>query len=260
MKVIKLKNNKNIRDLGGKYKHVTIKEGMLIRGRTLLNLTPSQQDLLVNKYNVHSIIDLRSIPEKLEKPEQVIPGTNYYHLPVFEESKAGISREEAQQQQNKMDLYRNLPTMDVLYNDMLHGQSLANLGLIVKVIITADEGEYGFYFHCSEGKDRTGLLAAILLLILGVSKEEVIKDYLYTNKVARAKAFKYYMIVKYLKFDPKFAVKIGRIFLAKREYIEVLFNVIKKEYNNDKMTFFTKGLDLEEEEISLFKERMIVKK
>ena len=259
MKVINLKNNKNIRDLGGKYKGVTIKEGMLIRGRTLLNLTQSQQDLLVNKYNVHSIIDLRSIQEELEKPEQVIPGTNYYHLPVFKESKAGISREEAQNK-DKYALYRALPTMDVLYDDMLHGQSLANLGLIVKVIITADEGEYGFYFHCSEGKDRTGLLAAILLLILGVSKEEVIKDYLYTNKVARAKAFKYYMIVKYLKFDPKFAVKIGRIFLAKREYIEVLFNVIKKEYNNDKMAFFTKGLDLEEEEISLFKERMIVKK
>ncbi len=258
MKIIHIKNNKNIRDLGGKYKHVTIKEGMLIRGRTLLNLTESQKIELVQKYNVHSIIDLRSLEEQAEKPELKIKGTKYYSLPVFEESKAGISQE-ARNSEDHMAVYRELPTMNVLYYEMLHEGSLNNLGKIVKKIITAKDDEYGFYFHCSEGKDRTGILAAILLLILGATKDEIVKDYLITNRSANAKAFKYYMMIKYLKFDPKFALKVGRMLIAKKEYIETLFKVIKDEYNNSNDEFFTKGLKLKESDISLFKEKMLVK-
>ena len=51
MKVIKLKNNKNMRDIGGVYKNVTLREGMLIRGKTLINLTGEQQSILIYKHH-----------------------------------------------------------------------------------------------------------------------------------------------------------------------------------------------------------------
>ena len=35
----------------------------------------------------------------------------------------------------------------------------------------------GILFHCSAGKDRTGMIAAILLMLVGVKKEEIIKNY-----------------------------------------------------------------------------------
>ena len=38
-------------------------------------------------------------------------------------------------------------------------------------------------FHCSAGKDRTGILAAMILEVLGVNREDVIADYLMTNEV-----------------------------------------------------------------------------
>ncbi len=47
MKIIKLKGNPNIRDIGGVYKNVTIKEGKLIRGRTLRCLSDYQREYLV---------------------------------------------------------------------------------------------------------------------------------------------------------------------------------------------------------------------
>ncbi|MDH1440352.1 tyrosine-protein phosphatase [Pseudomonas sp. GD03721] len=37
-------------------------------------------------------------------------------------------------------------------------------------------------FHCVAGKDRTGFVAAILLSTLGISWEQVLKDYLLTAK------------------------------------------------------------------------------
>ena len=38
-----------------------------------------------------------------------------------------------------------------------------------------EEGKLPIYFHCMTGKDRTGVAAIILLLALGVKKEEILK-------------------------------------------------------------------------------------
>ena len=37
-------------------------------------------------------------------------------------------------------------------------------------------------FHCATGKDRTGAIAVLLYLLLGVSKEDIMEDYLLSNK------------------------------------------------------------------------------
>ena len=251
MKIIKLKNNPNIRDIGGVYKDVKLKEGMLIRGRTLLNLTGEQQSILVNDHNVKTIIDLRSHDEQSIDPEIVIPGIKYMLLPIFERQKEGVSHI-AKEKADSLQIYRTLPHMDQIYFDMLHGVSLKNIGVVINTIIKGKDD-----FHCSEGKDRTGLIAAILLLILGVSRKEIVKDYLTTNKMAKPKAFKYYMRIKYVKFDALFALKVGRTFLAKRKYINVLFDVIKNEYG-DLDTFLTNGLDVDLNDIEPFKKKMII--
>ncbi|MCK5883922.1 MAG: tyrosine-protein phosphatase [Bacteriovoracaceae bacterium] len=47
--------------------------------------------------------------------------------------------------------------------------------------LITEESNLPLAFHCSAGKDRTGTLAALFLLALGVSKEDVIADYMETN-------------------------------------------------------------------------------
>ena len=257
MKIIKLKGNPNIRDIGGVYKNVTIKEGKLIRGRTLRCLSDYQREYLVNTCGVKTIIDLRSHDEIDHEPELKLDNTTYEIMPIFERQKDGISHQEGEKV-DALQIYRVLPTMDQIYFDMLHGQSLTNIGLIIDRIINGKDDEYGFYFHCSEGKDRTGLIAAILLSILGVSRKEIVKEYLVTNKMSKKKAFKYYMTIKYGRFDALFALKVGRTFLAKQKYINVLFEVIDNEYGSLE-TFLTKGLNLKLEDIESFKKKMIVK-
>ncbi|MFA6830299.1 MAG: tyrosine-protein phosphatase, partial [Bacilli bacterium] len=54
------------------------------------------------------------------------------------------------------------------------------------VLLSLNEGSV--LFHCADGKDRAGIAAALILLALGVSKEDVIYDYLKTNEYTNQKA------------------------------------------------------------------------
>lgn len=257
MRVIHLFKQKNIRDIGGKYKNVTIKYNMLLRGRALLNLKPKQIEKLKTKYNLKTVIDLRDLAEQSQKPDMELPGINKVLMPIFADEKVGISHED-RAKNDKIAIYRKLPPMSQMYIEMLHDESLENVSKIIRYIVTSPEENFAFYYHCSEGKDRTGIISAILLSMLGVSKEEIIKEYLYTNKVARRKANIYYLVAKYVRFDVTLAKKLHGMFSARKEYIETYFNMVRDEYHNDFMEFYKVGLHLTEEEVEAFRRLMII--
>lgn len=258
MKVIRLRHQKNLRDIGGQYKDVNVRLNMLLRGRALTNLTPKQLDILKNKYNLKTVIDVRDEAEAAQKPDMPLPGIDMRLMSVFPDEKVGISHED-RSKKDKITLLSMLPPMSQLYYEMFHDETLENLSKIIRFIVTAPEDKYAFYYHCSEGKDRTGIISAILLSMLGVSKEEIVKEYLYTNKVARRKANVYYLVAKYVRWDFNLAKKLHGMFSARREYIEVYFSIVENEYNNSYMEFYKKGLHLTEEEVETFRNRMIVK-
>ena len=258
MKVIHLFRQKNLRDIGGKYKDVVIKYNMLLRGRALTNLKPRQIKKLKTKYNLKTVIDLRDIAEQSQKPDMELPGINKVLMPIFADEKVGITHED-RAKNDKIAIYRKLPPMSQMYYEMFHDESLENVSKIIRLIVTGTDEDYAFYYHCSEGKDRTGVISAILLSMLWVSEEEIITEYLYTNRVARRKANIYYLVAKYVRFDVTLAKKLHGMFSAKKEYIEVYFKMIRDEYHNDYMEFFRVGLHLTEEEVNAFRDRMIVK-
>ncbi|TQC48208.1 tyrosine-protein phosphatase [Rhodococcus sp. WS4] len=64
------------------------------------------------------------------------------------------------------------------YNQYL----IADPDAVVKVIaILTDPDNYPALFHCAGGKDRTGVVAAILLALAGVDRNEIVQDYLLTE-------------------------------------------------------------------------------
>ncbi|WP_062386261.1 tyrosine-protein phosphatase [Demequina iriomotensis] len=69
-------------------------------------------------------------------------------------------------------------SMRELYQVMITGSSATVLVDVVTAIAT-EEGPV--LFHCAAGKDRTGVSAAIVLALLGVSREEIIADYVLTT-------------------------------------------------------------------------------
>ena len=150
----------NCRDLGGyECNGGVTKYGVALRAGVMRD--PDEKDLaILKKFGVKTIIDLRGIEEAEVMPSYFKDNSEfrYYHYPLLEANPA-MAKSEA--------------PMTELYKDCLSNYS-ANIAAVLKVIASLDEP---FMFHCFCGKDRTGMLAALLLSAEGVCKEDIIADY-----------------------------------------------------------------------------------
>ena len=255
MEIIKLKHVKNYRDLGG----ITTSDGrvlkphMLIRGTTLFDPTLLGIKILKENYNLKTIIDLRTQKEILEKPDVKIDGVEILHMPVFDESVAGISHEK------KVHSFKTLmmmPKMEDLYVQMVTGASLDNVIKVLKFILTLPVQKFSVVFHCTAGKDRTGVVAALLLSFLGVDRVTVMNDYLLTNKRVLFKANMAYVGLLLTKGNPKLAHKIKHYFLAEPNFIKASLNQLEKDFGSLE-EFFKQKLGFTEEETKNIKDKFL---
>ena len=255
MEIIKLKHVKNYRDLGG----ITTSDGrvlrphMLIRGTTLFDPTLLGIKILKENYNLKTIIDLRTQKEILEKPDVKIDGVEILHMPVFDESVAGISHEK------KVHSFKTLmmmPKMEDLYVQMVTGASLDNVIKVLKFILTLPAQKFSVVFHCTAGKDRTGVVAALLLSFLGVDRVTVMNDYLLTNKRVLFKANMAYVGLLITKGNPKLAHKIKHYFLAEPNFIKAALNQLEKDFGSLE-EFFKQKLGFTEEETKKIKDKFL---
>lgn len=255
MKIIKLDGIKNVRDFGETIvKNGKIKECKLIRGTSLDKLTKSDIDILVKEYKLSTVIDLRTDREKNERPNIKIPNVKYIDMPIFNNSFPGITHEN--QEEFERDYREYNVDLNKLYRGIMTGEYLEKISEVIKTIIHMQDKDYSVYFHCTEGKDRTGIIAAILLSILGADKKTIINDYLYTNKVNKKKANKYYWKIRIFKHNIEKAERIKNIFLAKQEYIESAFSEIEENWGNMD-NFILNGLNISNEEIKMFKDKIL---
>ena len=255
MEIIKLKHVKNYRDLGG----ITTSDGrvlrphMLIRGTTLFDPTLLGIKILKENYNLKTIIDLRTQKEILEKPDVKIDGVEILHMPVFDESVAGISHEK------KVHSFKTLmmmPKMEDLYVQMVTGASLDNVIKVLKFILTLPVQKFSVVFHCTAGKDRTGVVAALLLSFLGVDRVTVMNDYLLTNKRVLFKANMAYVGLLITKGNPKLAHKIKHYFLAEPNFIKAALNRLEKDFGSLE-EFFKQKLGFTEDETKKIKDKFL---
>ncbi len=153
---------------------------MVIRSDNVASLTPVGRKAMID-YGVTTVIDLRSDSEVKGSPgppfsrfqstspvstqgnELVSGSPEYLHLALIDDATAGVLNE--------------APTMPERYVLMLDKRQAA-VGAIFNGI-AASEGPV--LFHCFAGKDRTGLVAAILLSLAGVEPEAIGADYAETD-------------------------------------------------------------------------------
>ncbi len=168
----------NFRDLGG-YRTADghqVRWRRLFRADGLDRLTAADLDLL-RPFGLRTVIDLRSageIDERGRFPFEQYPVT-FHHLAVIDTTR---STDDAEARKIFMDAAgdpsRVVEFLSNAYRHMLErgGAKLAN-GLR----LLAEPDALPAVFHCAAGKDRTGLLAGILLSGLGVPDDQVVEDY-----------------------------------------------------------------------------------
>lgn len=162
-----LPDTHNIRDLGGYARPdgTTTQWGRLLRGEALHYLTNASVAKLLES-NLALVIDLRGPHETSETPHPFRDhlAVAYSNIPLFDAlspiapSKTGFD-------------------MAARYRDALDNCG-PQLTAVLRAIIAARPGVV--LFHCTAGKDRTGIIAALLLVLAGVSRADVATDYALT--------------------------------------------------------------------------------
>ncbi len=215
----------NCRDLGG-YQTAdgATKSGVALRSAMPKN--PTEKDLaFLREYGIKTVIDLRGDAEVEEYPSifEELPDFDYHHISLLESNPA---------------LSKARKDMAAMYILSLteYGK---NYAAALRLISSLKEP---FLFHCFVGKDRTGLLAALLLGAAGVCREDIVADYQ----------------VSYTYFKPFYEKEVdsgsGLIwekdetkFYSKPETMEKILDYLDEAYGG--INGYLKHIGLNEEEI-----------
>ena len=190
-----LRGDLNFRELGG----IRVKDGRTVRHGLLyrsggLHLFTDEELEYVRSLGIVSILDLRAWYDWKKKPD---PDIGAVHLEYdgktakggekIDFSARGFSKhgKEAQEQLKALsDYYRNMPFENSGYQAMM------------KALL---KREVPLLFHCTTGKDRTGIAAMVILYVLGADDREIMEDYLLSNTF-RAEAISSFMAAENLKY------------------------------------------------------------
>jgi protein-tyrosine phosphatase len=160
----------NVRDVGG---YITTDGGeirwrALVRADNLCRLGPAGRAALI-EYGVRTIIDLRSPSELTRAPHPFAPphqepgAPTYLPLSLLDEAdQAGIAR---------IDAAASVQEMYILMLEQFPSQIAA----IIRAVAQAEDG--GVLVHCFAGKDRTGVIVALLLAVAGAEPAVIVTDY-----------------------------------------------------------------------------------
>ncbi len=179
MKHIPLDGAYNVRDLGG-YSTIdgfATKWGLLYRGDALYRLTESDWQVLLER-GVHAAIDLRSRSEVEANP--IVTPTNvvYENFSLMREQD-DISVSNAMPDVSTISMDKFMESMKLDYSKTLFD----NLSCCVDILnaITKHLAHGSVIFICTAGKDRTGIIAAVILYLCGVNREDIIADYIVSS-------------------------------------------------------------------------------
>ena len=184
----------NARELGGYASEDgrVVKSGVLLRTASLNGATEADLRRLKDDYHLAVVIDLRTTTEIEPAPDPEIDGVENIQLRIIDEAamaekRQTLSAEDVEgldltQKTDQLKLAMKLGIIsDHMYIDFLSGdQGRESYARMFRELLGLPEGE-ALLFHCTQGKDRTGCAAMLILSALGVDEATILEDYLLTN-------------------------------------------------------------------------------
>jgi len=229
----------NCRELGG----MPGRDGSVFKNKIMLrsgspSLASGKACQMLKDYGVNTVIDLRSKAE-LEhygNPFQDDPECAFYNIPLF------VGDPDAKEDPT-MNFLRT-HTMGDFYVMMLEelGSAICD---VMRVFVNRTEGVT--LFHCAHGKDRTGVIAALLYLLIGASKEDIVLNYKVSYDYARS------------LLNPLIEARepeMRHTLRSDADNMVTMLAFMEKEYNLDSGLYLTKN-GLSAEDLRALRERII---
>ncbi len=204
-RLIPLTGSFNFRDLGG-YSGSDgrlTRWGRLFRSDALHELTPGDVGRL-REMGLRTVVDLRTERELARsgrgplEPEPVA----FHHLAVVREGVRGDGVQEPSAEGEAVGA--PAPLGDDLSERYLWYLDVGRDSLVEALTLLGDAENYPLVFHCAAGKDRTGVLAALVLEIVGVDRGAIVADYVIT-------AERIEFIMDRWRADPEFAERMAKV-------------------------------------------------
>ncbi len=177
-RLVPLEGGRNFRDLGG-YETAAgarVRWGRLYRSGVLSYLSDTDHAQLAT-LDIRVICDLRTARERAREPtdwrqpqtEQLSWDYDPSHTSLRTYLAQATDYDAETTRQSMLQLYRRLPSLFTQqYRELFARLARAETPVV---------------FHCSAGKDRTGLAAALILTSLGVPRSTVVEDYVLTDQL-----------------------------------------------------------------------------
>ena len=220
-----------------------MKPGLLFRSDLLYHLNPKEKALLRDN-NIKVVIDLRNKDEVEHLSDTNIKAINFINNPMLPEHQEGGDSP----LKTITIKHMTLPDMENAYRELVRKDRKEAWSNIFNILL--DNGKGAILYHCSAGKDRTGVVTAVILTVLGIDKETIYEDYLLTNE----KPLYYKKLA--LEMDPESREIFLDYFQAKKEYLDASFDEISKIYGTFD-NFLLECCSMDKNKINILKDKYL---
>ena len=250
----------NARDLGGYALPGgrVVKKGLLLRGGDLFRLSDEELSILRDKYHLAKVFDFRTSMEIRSFPDREVPGAGNIWMPAFNEKSRKMEewilpREAYNDLGNWLVNNAKLSKVQDVARAMYPGLVLEDFtqmqyaGFLQNIVNTPSGA---VYWHCSQGKDRTGIAAALVLTALGADRNLVMADYSISNEFYQEEVDYYCSLVS--TEDER---EVIRTFIGVNpHYFGQALDLLEERYGS-LMEFLTGPLCLSKSDIEILRER-----
>lgn len=241
---IKLKGAYNFRDLGG-YSTSDGKRlswGKFFRSDNLARLTKDDLNRL-KKLNIKLIIDLRTKEERLAEPSRLtgLNGINVKNLEISggDRGYREIKRKIFYGKLDGIDLEKELLNA---YRRVVTGYKQELKSFFNSLL---EPSAYPMLVHCNAGKDRTGVIVALALSALDVSRETIMNDYMLSKTYLQPMLTKMVLKLRLFSFFRADIVQFKKIFDTRADFLNTTFTAIEHNFGSTKSFLESLGIDQE---------------
>lgn len=231
----------NARQLGGYIgaDGKRVKENVLLRTAGIDGITDETAEKLAEEYHVKYIVDFRMDYERERTADKDIPGAENIAISVYEldmtdpkmvemMKKIGEAGDDSLQ---KSIEYTKTGYLSSLYTQILLSED-GRKGYARFFDILLNNRDGAVLWHCTYGKDRTGIAAALVLYALGVDEDVIMRDFLMSNEVYRDKIAYLENELKNRGCDDMVIKEAQAMAGVKGEYLTAAFDAVKAEYGS----------------------------
>lgn len=251
-RIVSFTSGHNFRDMGG----YPAAGGMmtawarLYRSGTMVELSDEDHEVL-HKLELRLICDLRSTRERTVRPSR-LPAVRSFEVWARDHRTSAADVVEAIQSPEAHE-GSGRELMIELYRDLPYEQSESYRILFRRIA----ESHLPLVFHCTAGKDRTGVAAALLLELIGVERQAIIDDFTLTDRF-------FDNLRRLILADPEMAALANYeqrlwepLLRADAAYISTMFEAVEQRHGSTE-GYVREVLELGEDEIQAIRKALLV--